>query len=219
MKRDLPRWNVPTTPSAPSSLVSLPRKALIMTQSIPLLRGQTTLVDDDVYPELAQYRWRLNSSGYAVRSCKAHDKEIAVCMHREIMHAPRGLVVDHIDGNKLNCTRANMRLITQQENLMNRRCFKNNRCGYKGVTQQHGKWHARIQFHEKLIHLGFWEDQITAALAYDCAAHKLFGEYAHPNLPDSPIPPQVEQVVGAKLSAWFAAVMKSSLLFAQLAPM
>jgi hypothetical protein len=188
-----------------------------MTQSILLLRGQSALVDDDVYPELAQYRWRVNSSGYAVRSYKANDKEIVVCMHREIMHAPRGLVVDHIDGDKLRCLRANMRLITQQENLMNRRCFKNNRCGYKGVTQQHGKWHARIQFHEKLIHLGFWSDQITAALAYDCAACKLFGDYAHLNLPDSPIPPEVEQLVEDKLSQWFGAVMRSSLLFSQLA--
>jgi hypothetical protein len=188
-----------------------------MTQSIPLLRGQTTLVDDDVYPELAQYRWRLNSSGYAVRSYKANDKEIVVCMHREIMHAPRGLVVDHISGNRLDNRRSELRLITQQENLMNRRCFKNNRCGYKGVTHQHGKWHARIQFHETLIHLGFWEDPITAALAYDCAAHKLFSEYAHPNLPDSPTPPEVEQVVEDKLSQWFGTVMRSSLLFAQLA--
>jgi hypothetical protein len=188
-----------------------------MTQSIPLTRGQTAFVDDENYPELSQYRWRLNSSGYAVRSYKASGKEIVVCLHREIMQAPRGLVVDHQDGNKLNCTKANLRLITQQENLMNRRCFKNNRCGYKGVTRQHGKWHARIQFHEKLIHLGFWENPITAALAYDCAARQLFGEYALLNLPNTPPPPEVMQVVEAKLSAWLSSVMASSLLFAQLA--
>jgi hypothetical protein len=188
-----------------------------MTHSIPLTRGQTALVDDEDYPELSQYRWRLNSSGYAVRSYKASGKEIVVCLHREIMHAPRGLVCDHISGNKLDDRKANLRLISQQENLMNRRCFKNNRCGYKGVTRQHGKWHARIQFHEKLIHLGFWADPITAALAYDCAARQLFGEYALLNLPDSPPPPEVAQVVEDKLGQWLGAVMKSSLLFAQLA--
>lgn len=150
------------------------------------------LVDDEDFEALIDYRWRSNSKGYAIRSHSVDGKEIIVAMHREIMQPPTGLVVDHIDGNRLNNTRANLRIITQQQNLMNRRVFKNNSTGFKGVTFQHGKWHARIEKDGQAIHLGFHDDLKTAALVYDCAASMLFGaDYVWRNLPDEPMPPEV----------------------------
>jgi len=176
-----------------------------MTQQIPLYsraqRSLFALVDDEDYENLIDYRYRLNSKGYAIRSHSVDGKEIIVAMHRTIMQPPTGLVVDHIDGNRLNNTRANLRVITQQQNLMNRRVFKNNSTGFKGVTFQHGKWHARIEKDGQAIHLGFHDDLKTAALVYDCAAILLFGEdYVWRNLPDEQISPDIETLVGKYLA-------------------
>ena len=146
-----------------------------MPRSIPLTKGQFAIVDDYQYEFLNRWHWRVNSKGYAIRSFTVGGKEIVVSMHREIMQPPKGLVVDHIDNDRLNNVRANLRVITQQQNLMNRRMFKNNTTGFKGVTYLHGKWHARIEKDGVDIHLGSYEDIKTAALVYDCAAVWLFG--------------------------------------------
>ena len=167
-----------------------------MPRSIPLTKGQVALVDDCDYPFLIQWRWRVNSKGYAVRSFTVDGKEIVLNMHREIMQPPKGMVVDHIDHNRLNNVRANLRIITQQQNLMNRRLFRNNTTGFKGVTYRNGRWHSRIEKDGIDIHLGLYEDIKTAALVYDCAAVWLFGaEYVWRNLPLEPIPAHIERLV------------------------
>jgi len=169
-------------------------------QQIPLYnraqRSLFTLVDDEDYEVFSHYRWRLNSKGYVIRSYSGADKEIIVALHREIMQPAAKLVVDHIDHNTLNNTRANLRVISQQLNLMNRRMFKSNSTGFKGVTYQHGKWHARIEKDGIDIHLGYHVDLKAAALIYDCAATLLFGaSYVWRNLPDQVIPPEIEALV------------------------
>jgi hypothetical protein len=159
-------------------------------------RDLFTLLDDQDYAWASQHRWRLNNKGYAIRSYTVEGKEIVLCLHREIMQPPAGLVVDHIDQNKLNNTRANLRLLTQQQNLMNRGQFRNNTTGFKGVIYQHGKWHARIEKDGRDIHLGFYDDLKTAALVYDCAAVLLFGaDIVWRNLPQQPIPAPIEALV------------------------
>ena len=176
-----------------------------MTQAMPLYnrahRSLFTFVDDHDFEQVSRYRWRLNSKGYAIRSRIVDDREVIIALHREIIKPPPGLVVDHIDHDKLNNTRANLRVITQQQNLMNRRLFKNNSTGFKGVTFQHGKWHARIEKDGQVMHLGFHEDLKTAALVYDCAAVMLFGEdYVWRNLPGKPFPAEIEALVHAYLA-------------------
>ena len=171
-----------------------------MTKILSLLRGQTTRVDDSDYPYLAQFRWRLNSAGYAIRSEQRGGRVFVVCLHRQLLGARRGQVVDHIDHDKLNNTRANLRIITQQENLRYRRCFGNNRSGFKGVTRQHGKWHPRITVDSQILHLGFWGDPETAARVYDAAALQLFGDYALLNFPDHLPDPALMRVVEVLLT-------------------
>lgn len=167
-----------------------------MSQVIPLTKGHFAVVDDQDFEDLFLYRWRLNSKGYAIRSFSVSGKEILVAMHREIMQPPRRMVVDHIDHDKLNNSRANLRIITQQQNLMNRRLFKNSTTGFKGVTYQHEKWLARIEKDGQIIQLGFHTDLKMAALVYDCAAVRLFGaEYVWRNLPDQSFSPELEALV------------------------
>lgn len=167
-----------------------------MSQAIPLTKGQSTLVDDADYAWLTQWRWRLNSKGYVVRSYTQNGAVVVVNMHRLIMQPPPRLVVDHIDHDKLNNTRANLRLLTQQQNLMNRRMFRNNTTGFKGVTYRDGKWHASLEKDGVGIHLGYHADLKTAALVYDHAAVLLFGEdIVWRNLPQQPIPEAIDQLV------------------------
>lgn len=162
---------------------------------IPLTQGQFTFLDDDDCAWLSQWRWRLNSKGYAIRSYRVHGREIVVCMHRLILNAQPGQYVDHIDQNRLNNVRSNLRLCTQSQNLANRGLHRNNSTGFKEVTFQHGKWHARIQLDERTYHLGFHDDLKTAALVYDFAARLFFGEFARLNLPDQPIPTDIQTLV------------------------
>lgn len=171
-----------------------------MVQAIPLynraMHSVFTWVDDEDFPWANQYRWRLNSKGYAIRSMTVDGKQIVLCLHREIMQPPPGMVVDHIDGTRLRNTRDNLRVLTQQQNLMNRGMFRNNHTGFKGVIYQHGKWHARIEKDGRDLHLGFHDDLKTAALVYDACAVKLYGpEIPYRNLPDQPIPPEIEALV------------------------
>src|SRR5664279_2733529 len=119
------------------ALVSSSPKGVSMTQKIPLYnrarRALFTLVDDEDYLRIQQFRWRLSSKGYAIRSRVVADKEIVLSLHRQIMVPRPELVVDHRDHDRLNNTRTNLRLMMQQLNLMNRRMFRNNTSGFKGV--------------------------------------------------------------------------------------
>jgi hypothetical protein len=104
-------------------------------------------------------------------------------LHRRVMDAPEGVQVDHIDGDPLNCTRANLRLCTHAGNQHNRGKYKNNSSGRKGVSwhRQTGKWQAKICLNYKTIYLGLFTCIEEAAAAYDAAARELHREFAKTN--------------------------------------
>lgn len=158
-----------------------------MTQKILLTnRSSFAFVDDADYALLMQWRWRLNNKGYVVRSETIGGKRVVINMHRVIMDAQRGQYVDHIDNDKLNNTRSNLRLCTQSQNQANRRLHKNNTSGYKGVTRRGSRWHARIEVNGKSIHLGYHDSALQASRIYDHAARRFFGEFARLNHPTRP---------------------------------
>ena len=171
-----------------------------MSREIPLTRGAVALVDDEDYDWLSQWCWRLNSHGYAIRSFKLDGKTRYLNMHRIVMDAQRGQYVDHIDHNRLNNRRANLRFVTAQENQRHRRTFCNNSTGFKGVSFLHNQWHARLGLDRQMIHLGFFDDLQVAAQVYDAAARRVFGEFTLPNLPDRPTPPEIEEMVTETLA-------------------
>ncbi|MBN1124206.1 MAG: HNH endonuclease [Sedimentisphaerales bacterium] len=107
-------------------------------------------------------------------------------MHRLIARPPDGMVVDHIDHNGLNNTRANLRVCTPQQNSRNRRS-QSGRSKYKGISydKRYKRWKARIRFQNKYIHIGTFRDEARAARAYDAKAAELFGEFACLNFPPS----------------------------------
>ena len=108
-----------------------------------------------------------------------------VYLHRWLLDAQPGQLVDHIDGNKLNNRRSNLRLVTRSQNQANRRHNRTSRSRYKGVTwhKRRKRWMARIQVRGRRITIGYYADALQAAYEYDAFARSYFGEYARVNFP------------------------------------
>jgi len=151
-----------------------------MTKSIPLTRGKFALVDDDDYEYLNQWKWHLKK-GYALRS--KNDKP-RIIMHRLIMNTPLGMETDHINHNKLDNRKENLRICTNNENHYNLKMRKNNSTGYKGVClkRKTNKYFAQICHNYKDIHLGYFASPMDAAKAYNEAAIKYYGKFANLNI-------------------------------------
>jgi len=149
---------------------------------IPLGRGQYAYVDAADYEWLSRWNWQLFGKGYAVRC----EKGKTIFMHREIMQAPAGMVVDHIDGNPRNNYRSNLRVCTPAENISNTAKRAGASSRFKGVflLRKTGKWCAKIQFEGRSIWLGTFDDEVEAARAYDRKAVEIFGRFARPNFPE-----------------------------------
>lgn len=116
---------------------------------------------------------------YAMR--EVEDK--TTYMHRVIMNCPEGMQVDHINGNKKDNRRSNLRICSASQNMANRSKPSNNTSGYKGVgwRKSRCKWIASIRVNSNLYHLGSFDCKHQAALTYDIAAKKYFGEFADLN--------------------------------------
>jgi len=154
-------------------------------KKIELTRGKFTLVDDDDYDKFnPNFSWWLfpgRGTDYAItiKSGKS------LFLHRAIMNAPKGLQVDHINGNGLDNRKENLRLCTATQNKRNVKNNKRNKSGYRGVSldARSGKYKAQISTGEKILSLGSFDDPVDAAKAYDNAALKYHGEFASLNFP------------------------------------
>lgn len=153
-------------------------------KEIQLTQGYAALVDDEDYEWLNRYKWQSltgRATVYAVRRKPApYPRNRPSQMHREILKAPDGVNVDHINGNGLDNRRCNLRLCTDQQNNWNARTRKDNSSGYKGVSwhKHQKKWQAQIGLNGKRISLGYFKDKLEAKQAYDAKAKEWFGEFA-----------------------------------------
>lgn len=164
-----------------------------MTKLIPLTTGGHTLVDDDDYAFLIQWRWRYQKrgpGGRVKRDSWQDGKTGTVFMHRVILERcgvpVSGLQVDHRDLNPLNNTRANLRTCTNIQNSYNRKTY-GGKSPFKGVSwhKRNCKWEARIRSNCKSTYLGQFTSELDAARAYDKAALEHHGAFARLNFPES----------------------------------
>lgn len=158
---------------------------------IPLGDGCYTYVDAADYEWLSQWNWHLDS-GYAAR----YDNRKAVFMHRMIMQPPPGKVVDHIDGNRANNCRFNLRVCTRAQNSRNKRKQSGSYSVFKGVFYRKDtrQWFAKCRYQGKAPRLGYFDDEREAARAYDRMAVEWFGEYARLNFPEEWPPERRQQI-------------------------
>ena len=155
-------------------------------KEIQLTQGKVALVDDVDYEWLNQWKWHINSckcnKKYAVRSYKDNGKLILVYMHREILHTPKGIDTDHINGDGLDNRKSNLRACTHMDNICHqkRTISPTKSSRFKGVYWHKGDklWRAKITVNRKIIYLKESKDETKAALAYNEAATKYFGEFA-----------------------------------------
>src|SRR5690348_16299255 len=138
--------------------------------------GQGILVDCDDYDRLIKSHWHIaKTGGYAIRSSKIKDYHHKL-MHREIMNCPKDMQVDHINGDRLDNRKENLRIVTNSQNQMNRKASKYK---YKGVyPSRNGNWIVSIMVNKKKKSLGTYKCVHEAGKAYNKAASEFFGEYA-----------------------------------------
>jgi hypothetical protein len=151
-------------------------------RTIPLGHGLYAYVDADDHEWLSRWTWHAFDDGYPAR----YEKHKKIYMHRQILPPPKGKMVDHIDGNRANNCRANLRICRRCENMRNNRAHRDSSSRYKGVSfvKARDKYAARIWFEGEDNWLGWYEDEMEAARAYDRAAVERFGEFARLNFPD-----------------------------------
>ncbi len=153
-------------------------------KKIKLTQGKFAKVDDDDFERVNQWKWSYHD-GYADRNSQydVFGKRKTIKMHRVIMNTPDGMETDHRDRDGLNNQKNNLRICTEIQNRRSRGRDIDNTSGYKGVTwrKSNRKWVARIAVNRVPIHLGSFSTSKDAALAYDRAAKKYYGEFAYPN--------------------------------------
>ncbi len=149
-------------------------------RKIALTQNKFALVDPEDYAELARHKWcaaKQGNSWYAVRS--EHDRQLR--MHRVILNASAGEVVDHADHSGLNNLKRNLRPCSPAQNAHNQRPQKGRSSQYRGVCwcKREQKWYSRIQNHGRQQSIGRFDDE-------DDVAQALHGEFAFLNLPPKP---------------------------------
>jgi len=127
--------------------------------------------------------WYCSTQNRAVRTEGDGKNQRMIYMHRVIMNAPPETETDHINMNSLDNRRENLRLCTRAENSANKKKYSTNTSGYKGVTwcKATKKWKAQITVNYKNKVLGYFQNILDAARAYNEAAKEEFGNFSNVN--------------------------------------
>lgn len=150
---------------------------------INLNKGKITLVDDDMFEYLNQWKWSC-VKGYAMRSAMVDGAHKTIYMHTMVNCTPAGYQTDHINRDPLDNRKINLRTATKSQNGCNRDIASNNTSGFKGVSwhKSNNAWRAIIKINGKAKHLGLYDNIIDAANAYNEYAKKLHGDFALLNI-------------------------------------
>lgn len=170
-----------------------------MYKKIKLSQGKYALVDSEDFEFLNQWKWTYRQ-GYAVRgeyigrisderhpSGRQKYKSRLIAMHRVIAKTPPQLTTDHINGNKLDNRKENLRNCTKRQNCYNTGTRNPNKdlakSPYVGVhiSQSGKRWISHIAPNRKSIHLGTFDTAEEAAEAYNMAALSFYGQFAKLN--------------------------------------
>jgi hypothetical protein len=151
-------------------------------RELHLSNNMVAWVDDEDYDNVIKKTWYGNK---ASNSTIIYARCGAIFLHRFILGLKdKHIKCDHIDGNGLNNTKSNLRICTHSENMRNRR--KQEHCSiYKGVGRVQGRWRSSIKYNGKTTHIGYFNTDYQAAVAYDIIAKSLFGAFSNLNFPNN----------------------------------
>jgi len=153
---------------------------------ISIMSGQKIIVDNEDFELLSKYKWHLvgEKRNYVAASLfRKGQSPKNLLIHRLIMNAKSGQIVDHVNGNRFDNRKENLRFCSATQNAQNRRKAKNKTSKYKGVTwwKSQKSWTAQIMANYKIHFLGYFDTEKEAAISYNKAALKIHGDYAYLN--------------------------------------
>lgn len=156
------------------------------TKLIRLTQGMFAIVDEDDFERVSQYKWAVEkgkATYYASRGITLNGKNTSQKMHSFIIGCSDGQI-DHINGNGLHNYKSNLRKCSHNQNMMNKKSYRNSSSKFKGVVfrPKNNNYQARISLNKKSIHIGCFTNEIDAAKAYNSKAKELFGEFAKLNI-------------------------------------
>lgn len=151
---------------------------------IKLTQNKFAMVDNEDFEYLGRFKWSYNN-GYAVRHQLKNEYKDGprrmVKMHTVVNKTPEDRFTDHISGETLDNRKSNLRIADAKNNGANRKTNKNSYSGFKGVTIFNNKWRAAIRVNGEYIFLGYFNNKIEAARAYNQKAKEAFGKYGRLN--------------------------------------
>lgn len=147
-------------------------------KKIKLTQGKYAVVDKGDFELLSKYKWHFHTTGYARTSTPKK-----TYMHRLIMGAKKNQQCDHINGNRLDNRRSNLRLCSERQNHFNLKKRFNNKSGYKGVSFDNSrkKWLAQIAIDGVNKYIGRFDSKMEAVRQYNLLAKDLHGDFARLN--------------------------------------
>jgi hypothetical protein len=154
-----------------------------MKMELRLPSGHIVLIDNEDYEKLKRYKYYLHKKGYVYRFDYENKRKV-IYLHREIMGFPEGKVIDHINRNKLDNRKRNLRIATNKQNLHNSEKSKaKSTSKYKGVCwiKKAKAWQATITIDGKQHKIGYFHDENVAAVAYNHYAKMYRKEFAFLN--------------------------------------
>lgn len=154
-------------------------------KTIQLTKGARAIVDNEDYDYLSQFHWHLHNQGYATRSHvyyrdgkKVNSK---IYMHRDITTVQQGYDIDHVNHNKLDNRRCNLRICTRSQNMLNSKKHKDAMSSkFKGIYYEKRRKHfvVRIRLNGRTEYIGSFQSETVAALAYNQAVQTYHQEFA-----------------------------------------